>query len=185
MSDYSVWMQIPQYLLIGVGEILTAITTYDLFYSQVPASMRSVCQALNLLTVTLGSMLSSSILSILKVWYTNNLNDGKLDYIFFVFAGMMIMNLLCFIVTSQGFVYKTQHAALDDLRHSQGYRSFKSFNRSMARSFAGEYIVATDDLSLPGSPAGQFGTPRGGSGRSTSLSHASFLKASFMGSGTR
>ena len=33
--QYSVWYQIPQYLLIGIGEILTAITTYDLFYSQV------------------------------------------------------------------------------------------------------------------------------------------------------
>ena len=122
MSDFSVWCQIPQYLLIGISEILTAITTYDLFYSQVPTSMRSVCQALNLMTVTLGSLVSSAVLSILSTvstggttWFQNNLNFSRLDYVYFVFAAMMVVNLGCFIKSARSFRYKDRHAALADL----------------------------------------------------------------------
>ncbi|CAH0519801.1 unnamed protein product [Peronospora belbahrii] len=43
MSTIGVWWQILQYVLVGVAEILTSISSYDLFYSEVPESMRSVC----------------------------------------------------------------------------------------------------------------------------------------------
>ena len=36
MSDVSVWWQIPQYMLVGIAEILIMVGGLDLFYSQVP-----------------------------------------------------------------------------------------------------------------------------------------------------
>ena len=36
--------QASVYILVGLAEVFTAITYYDLFYSEVPATMRSVCQ---------------------------------------------------------------------------------------------------------------------------------------------
>lgn len=50
----NVMWQVPQYAIVGFAEVFTAITYYDLFYSEVPASMRSVCQAINMLTTSLG-----------------------------------------------------------------------------------------------------------------------------------
>ncbi len=56
MSDFSVFYQIPQYLLVGIGEILISVPAYEMFYSEVPADLKSTCQSLNLLTTTFGGM---------------------------------------------------------------------------------------------------------------------------------
>jgi dipeptide/tripeptide permease len=56
MSDYSVFYQIPQYLLVGIAEILISVPSYEMFYSEVPEELKSACQSLNLLTATFGGM---------------------------------------------------------------------------------------------------------------------------------
>ena len=114
MSDMSVWWQTFQYILVGIAEILINISAIDLFYSQAPESMRSVCQALNLLTQTAGGMVSAGLLSIMNKWFTDDLNKGHLEYIFFAFGLLVIFNLIWFYYVSQGFVYKA------DRKHDRG-----------------------------------------------------------------
>uniref|UniRef100_K3W8L1 Major facilitator superfamily (MFS) profile domain-containing protein n=1 Tax=Globisporangium ultimum (strain ATCC 200006 / CBS 805.95 / DAOM BR144) TaxID=431595 RepID=K3W8L1_GLOUD len=105
MSAISVWWQTPQFLLIGISEILTSISSYDLFYSEVPESMRSVCQALNLLTTTLGYIVAGALNSIFSFWITSDLNDGNLEYIFYVMALLVLLNMIAFVFVSQSFEY--------------------------------------------------------------------------------
>ncbi|TMW59639.1 hypothetical protein Poli38472_004708 [Pythium oligandrum] len=105
MSNLSVWWQTPQYLLIGISEILTSISSYDLFYSEVPESMRSVCQALNLLTTTLGYIVAGALNSIFSFWITSDLNDGNLEYIFYIMALLVLLNVIAFMMVSQSFEY--------------------------------------------------------------------------------
>ncbi|DAZ96650.1 TPA: hypothetical protein N0F65_009213 [Lagenidium giganteum] len=114
MSTISVWWQTPQYLLIGISEILTSISSYDLFYSEVPESMRSVCQALNLLTTTLGYIVAGAINSIFSFWITSDLNDGQLEYIFYVLALLVLANFVAFVYVSQSFEY---HVPPPDDKH--------------------------------------------------------------------
>ena len=106
MSEMSVWWQTPQYVLVGISEILIAIAGMDLFYSQAPDSMRSVCQAMNLLTQTAGNMVSAGLLSIMGKWFTTDLNNGHLEYIYLVFCVLIVVNLVWFIQVSKTFVYK-------------------------------------------------------------------------------
>ena len=113
MSSLSIWWQTPQYLLIGMGEILTSISAYDLFYSQVPEHMKSTCQALNLLTTTFGYTLAGSLNSILRAYITPDLNDGQLEVVFFTLASCMGLNLLVFLVVSQAFEYQDTQEALE------------------------------------------------------------------------
>ncbi len=54
-SNMSVFWQIFQFVLIGMSEILAAISALEFFYSQSPTVMRSVTQSLNLATNALGS----------------------------------------------------------------------------------------------------------------------------------
>ncbi|TYZ69039.1 hypothetical protein PybrP1_000308 [[Pythium] brassicae (nom. inval.)] len=105
MSALSVWWQTPQFLLIGISEILTSISSYDLFYSEVPESMRSVCQALNLLTTTLGYIVAGALNSVFSFWVTSDLNDGSLENIFYVMAFLVLLNVVAFVVVSQSFEY--------------------------------------------------------------------------------
>ena len=96
VSSLSVWWQTPQYMLIGFGEIFAAITCYELFYATVPPHMRSVCQSINLLCTAVGALAAAGLNSVCAAWIPNNLNDGHLDYVFFVLAGGMAANLVLF-----------------------------------------------------------------------------------------
>ena len=98
--------------MIGIGEIFTSISSYELFYSQVPESMRSVCQALNLLTTSIGFIVTGGINSALSFWIPNNLNNGRLNYVYFLVSGLTLLAFFVYTYVSQSFVYK--EVALDD-----------------------------------------------------------------------
>ena len=105
MHEISIWWESIQYTLIGIGEILTSISSYELFYSQVPESMRSVCQGLNLLTTSVGFMITGGINSVFSFWIPNDLDKGHLEYVYFIVAIMTMINLAAFLQVSQSFEY--------------------------------------------------------------------------------
>ncbi|XP_057421536.1 protein NRT1/ PTR FAMILY 8.3-like [Lotus japonicus] len=103
----SISWQIPQYFLLGAAEVFTFVGQHEFFYEEAPPSMRSVCSALALLTNSLGNYLSTLILTIVghitrkygnHGWITNNLNEGHLDYFFWMLAGLSFLNMLVYIV---------------------------------------------------------------------------------------
>ncbi|KAF8398843.1 hypothetical protein HHK36_014706 [Tetracentron sinense] len=102
----SILWQIPQYLLLGASEIFTFIGQLEFFYDQSPDAMRSLCSALSLLTIALGSYLCSFILTIVTSittkggkpgWIPDNLNEGHLDYFFWLLASLSFLNLLVYV----------------------------------------------------------------------------------------
>lgn len=104
-NDLTIFWQILSYGCIGIAECMVAATYYDFFYSQVPAEMRSVCQALQMLTTSLGTMVGAVINSICISWLPNNLNDGHQDYLYYVNAAFMLIFWAIFVVVSRGFQY--------------------------------------------------------------------------------
>jgi peptide/histidine transporter 3/4 len=130
VNDLSLWWQMPQYFLLGIGEILASITAYDLFYNQVPQNMKSVCQGLNLLTTALGGTVNLVIQNIFVKETPQNLNEGHQEYLYFTMAAYGAISLALFIVVSRSFVYK--EAAEGDSENE--YRK-SSYQRSIeARS---------------------------------------------------
>ncbi|KAM3229900.1 hypothetical protein ACQJBY_060610 [Aegilops geniculata] len=115
----SILWQAPQYLLIGVGEVFTSIGQAEFFYNQSPDSMRSLCSAFALVTVSLGSYLSSFILTLVSYlttrgeqmgWIPDNLNEGHLDRFFWLIAGLSSLNFLAFLYFAQQ--YKCKKASV-------------------------------------------------------------------------
>ncbi|KAJ4960009.1 hypothetical protein NE237_019919 [Protea cynaroides] len=101
----SILWQIPQYFLVGAAEIFTFIGQLEFFYDQSPDAMRSLCSALSLLTTALGNYLSSFILTIVTTittkggkpgWIPDNLNEGHLDYFFWLLAGLSFLNMVVY-----------------------------------------------------------------------------------------
>lgn len=112
MSNISVFWQIPQFMLIGISEILASITALEFFYSQSPTAMRSVVQSFNLLTTSLGSFIIIPLIYLVNSnpnneWITSNLNDGHLSYYFLVLATLMMVDLVWFAWLGQSYEYKT------------------------------------------------------------------------------
>jgi solute carrier family 15 (peptide/histidine transporter), member 3/4 len=111
----SIWWQIPQYLVIGVSEIFAMSGMYEFFYQQAPDSMVSFSMAIQLLTVAAGSYLSSLLVFILGLitccpgWlppagYT--LNQGHMDYFFWLLFVMQIFAIGLHIIASKRFTPK-------------------------------------------------------------------------------
>ncbi|XP_008653237.1 protein NRT1/ PTR FAMILY 8.3 isoform X2 [Zea mays] len=116
----SILWQAPQYLLVGVGEVFTSIGQAEFFYNQSPDAMRSLCSAFALVTVSLGSYLSSFILSLVSYfttrngqlgWIPDNLNEGHLDRFFWLIAGLSSLNFLVFIYYAQQYKCKIASVA--------------------------------------------------------------------------
>ncbi|KAK4789996.1 hypothetical protein SAY86_017300 [Trapa natans] len=111
----SILWQIPQYFLLGAAEVCTFIGQIEFFYDQSPDAMRSFCSAFSLLTTALGNYLSSLILTVVTYfttrggnpgWIPNNLNEGHLDYFFWLLAGLSLSNMLVYIVCSKKYKQK-------------------------------------------------------------------------------
>eukprot|EP01040_Poterioochromonas_malhamensis_P014576 gene14576-16151_t len=112
MSHLSVFWQIFQFVVIGMSEILASITSLEFFYSQAPTVMRSVTQSLNLATSAAGSFLMIPLLLLVNVnpndeWVPTNLDDGHLDWYFFLLAGFMALTMIYFYYISKDYEYKT------------------------------------------------------------------------------
>ncbi|KAI4993531.1 protein NRT1/ PTR FAMILY 8.3-like [Hordeum vulgare subsp. vulgare] len=98
--------QVPQYLLVGASVVFACVGQSEFFYNEAPESMRSLCSALGLLTVSLGSYLSSLVVSVVSGvttrggeagWIPDNLNEGHLDRFFWLIAALSTLNLAVFV----------------------------------------------------------------------------------------
>jgi len=165
MSSLSIWWQVPQFMLIGFGEIFTAITSYELFYSQVPEQMRSVCQSINLLCTSFGALSAAGLDSVLAVWIPPDLNNGHLEYVFMTLGGLMLLNLAIFAVLARRFEYSTPaHVEARLSRSSAKSASLSELDPNLRATLgagAGDYILSGAMASASGSRPGTLLTEDG------------------------
>jgi solute carrier family 15 (peptide/histidine transporter), member 3/4 len=108
------WWMVPQYLLIGIGDVFTIVGLQEFFYDQVPVQFRSLGVALYISVIGIGSFISSILISSIdKVtgkngdsWFSNNLNRAHLDYFYWLLAFFSVIESLLFFYFANGYVYK-------------------------------------------------------------------------------
>ena len=114
----SVFWQAPQYFLLGAAEVFMVIGQLEFFYDQSPDAMRSLGSALALMSTALGNYLSSLILTVVTSitsgagkagWIPDNLNEGHLDYFFWLLAGLSCLNMVVYVVCAKA--YKSKAAS--------------------------------------------------------------------------
>ncbi|KAG2671858.1 hypothetical protein I3760_13G013200 [Carya illinoinensis] len=114
MVPMLVWWLLPQYILSGLADVFTLVGLQELFYDQMPESMRSLGAAAFVSVAGVGSFASSAVISIVQAissscgekWLGNNLNRAHLDYFYWVLAGMSALNLCVYIAIARRFMYK-------------------------------------------------------------------------------
>eukprot|EP01083_Nonionella_stella_P066368 174721_1 len=110
ISSLSVLWQIPQYLLVGVSEVFASITSLEFFSSQAPDEMKSIVYAANLMVTGIGFLLAALLVFVVDLWrpqwIPNDLDDGYLEYYFFLIAGIMIVTLIAFIPAARKYKYR-------------------------------------------------------------------------------
>jgi solute carrier family 15 (peptide/histidine transporter), member 3/4 len=120
-EEITIAWQIPQYFFLAGAEVLCYIAQLEFFYEEAPETMKSTCTSLALLTIALGSYLSSFIYAIVAAftatadspgWISDNLNQGHLDYFFWTMAAISALNFVVYSVFARNYKPKSQDYAL-------------------------------------------------------------------------
>lgn len=93
--------QVPQYIVLTMGEVMFSVTGLSFCYDQAPQSMKSVVQAIWLLTVAIGN-------AIVAVIAESDIFDSFV-YEFILFGGLMILDMLIFISLAYRYHKNTKH----------------------------------------------------------------------------
>uniref|UniRef100_A0A0E0M507 Major facilitator superfamily (MFS) profile domain-containing protein n=1 Tax=Oryza punctata TaxID=4537 RepID=A0A0E0M507_ORYPU len=112
----SIMWQAPSYMVLGAAEVFTSVGLLEFFYDQAPETMKSLCTAVSLVAVAAGSYLNSAIVAVVAWatapekggggWIPDDLNQGRLDYFFWLMFGLSCVNLLAFVYSSTRYSYK-------------------------------------------------------------------------------
>lgn len=111
------WL-IPQYILITVGEVLFSISGLSFAYSQALVSLKSVVQAIWLLTVSFGDLMVIIVANI-------NAIPSQMAK-FFLFACLMFIDTTIFMVMTMNYKYKPDSSLAvlkDDTTTSDTHKS--------------------------------------------------------------
>ncbi|KAK9116893.1 hypothetical protein Sjap_015840 [Stephania japonica] len=105
----------PQLIFMGLAEGFNFLGQIEFYYKQFPEHMKSVANALPSCSMAGASYLSSVIVSIVHKssgghgrpdWLSNNINAGRVDYFYYLIAGLGILNFIYFFVCSSRYHYK-------------------------------------------------------------------------------
>jgi proton-dependent oligopeptide transporter, POT family len=91
-APHALW-QIPQYLLLGAGEVLVAVTALELGFAQAPRAMRSTVISIWFVTMSAGNLLAVLVTRVLRL-------EGAAWFWFF--AAVMVAVALAFRAIARG-----------------------------------------------------------------------------------
>ena len=112
----SILWQAPSYVLKGAAGVFAGIGMLEFFYDQAPYAMKSLCAAFAQLAVASGAYFNTLIFAVVAVvttqggepgWIPDNLNEGHLDYFFWMMAALSLLNLVQFLHYSRKYSEKT------------------------------------------------------------------------------
>ncbi|CAD6262461.1 unnamed protein product [Miscanthus lutarioriparius] len=115
-ESISIAWQMPQYFVLAGGEVFCYIAQLEFFYNEAPETMKSMCTSFALLTVALGSYMSSLIYAVVDAltatggrpgWISDNLNEGHLDYFFWTMAALCTLNFVVYSGFARNYKVKT------------------------------------------------------------------------------
>ncbi|KAA8548859.1 hypothetical protein F0562_000543 [Nyssa sinensis] len=113
----TIFILLPQFVLMGTADAFLEVAKIEFFYDQAPESMKSLGTSYAMTTLGVGNFLSSFLLSTVSHitkkhghhgWILNNLNDSRLDYYYAFFAVLNVLNFIFFLVMIKFYVYKAE-----------------------------------------------------------------------------
>ncbi|XP_006661721.2 protein NRT1/ PTR FAMILY 8.3-like [Oryza brachyantha] len=114
-GNLSIAWQLPQFVVLACSDVFCGIAQLEFFYSEAPVSMRSLCSAFSFLALSLGYYVNSFVVSMVaavttaggaKGWLPADLNDGHLDYYFWLWTGISAVNFVVYAAFAKNYTVK-------------------------------------------------------------------------------
>lgn len=104
----ALWLVVPL-TIIGTSEAFLFPGQILLYYQEFPASLSGTSTAMVSLLVAIGFYLSTGITSLIRRstrWLMDDLNDGRLDIVFWMLAAIGVVNFGYFLICAKMFKHK-------------------------------------------------------------------------------
>ncbi|XP_054810126.1 protein NRT1/ PTR FAMILY 2.13 isoform X2 [Prosopis cineraria] len=115
IAPMSVMWLAPQLILMGLCEAFNIIGQIEFFNRQFPEHMRSIANSLFSCSFAGANYVSTILVTAVHRttrtqthpdWLTNNINDGRLDYFYYLIAVIAALNLVYFLFVARRYRYK-------------------------------------------------------------------------------
>ncbi|CAK7350108.1 unnamed protein product [Dovyalis caffra] len=115
ISSMSALWLIPQLSLAGIAEAFGSVGQVEFYYKQFPENMRSIGGSLFHCGMAGSSYLSSLLIAVVHQttngaatgnWLPEDLNKGRLDYYYYMIAGLGLLNMGYFLLCAKWYKYK-------------------------------------------------------------------------------
>ncbi|XP_058073874.1 protein NRT1/ PTR FAMILY 2.11-like [Magnolia sinica] len=132
ISSMSALWLVPQLGIAGLSEAFSAIGQVEFYYKQFPENMRSVAGSLLFIGMACSNYLSSLMVAIVHQttnrggahnWLPEDLNNGRLEYFYFLIAGLGIVNFGYFLACSRWYRYKDTDGPSEIAMESNGSKA--------------------------------------------------------------
>ncbi|PON64330.1 Proton-dependent oligopeptide transporter [Trema orientale] len=110
----ALWL-VPSLVLVGIGEAFHFPGQVALYYQEFPESLKSTSTAMVSLLIGLGytlSAVSTDFIGRTTAWLPDNINEGRVDNVYWLFTGIGVVNLGYLLVCAR--LYKYQHGQNTD-----------------------------------------------------------------------
>ncbi|XP_050139591.1 protein NRT1/ PTR FAMILY 2.6-like isoform X4 [Malus sylvestris] len=110
----SIFWLFPQLVLIGIGEAFHFPGQVALYYQEFPMSLRSTSTAMISLIIGIAYYVSTGVVNVVQRvtgWLPNNLNNGKLDNVYWMLAVLGVINFGYYLVCSKLYKYQNVKGA--------------------------------------------------------------------------
>ncbi|XP_042464035.1 protein NRT1/ PTR FAMILY 2.13-like [Zingiber officinale] len=117
-SPLSAMLLAPQLCLVGVAEAFNAVGQIEFYNRQFPEHMQALAGSLFYCTLAGANYLSAVLIAVVQKrtnWLDNNLNQGRVDYYYYIIGVLGAINFLYFLACAHYYRYKgTPEAAASD-----------------------------------------------------------------------
>lgn len=104
-ADVHVLWSIPQYLVMTIGEVLFSVSSMDFAYTEAPYAMKSVMQAANLFTITVGLWIFAILTAITS---STQMFLHRASREAFTYSALMLMDTMLFFVLVRSYFRKME-----------------------------------------------------------------------------
>lgn len=116
-----IWLVAPL-VILGIAEAFHYPAQVTFYYQEFPISLRSTATAMMSLIMAIGLYLSSGVIGLIQrntPWLPDDINKGRVDYLFWMMAGIGLLNFGYYLLCASSFKY--HNVEKDDHEPSSPY----------------------------------------------------------------
>ncbi|XP_031372138.1 protein NRT1/ PTR FAMILY 5.2-like [Punica granatum] len=118
----SIFILLPQFVLLGFADAFAEPPRMEFFYDQAPQGMKSLGTSYFTTSMGIGNFLNSFVLKVVasvtkmnghQGWILDNLNRSRLDLYYLFLAILILVNFLIYLLAAKRFVYNADVSESD------------------------------------------------------------------------